>query len=89
MAVPPELTALRAEVDRVDLELLDVLARRREIVARIASLKHARGLAGHDPAREADMLRLLLDEAARRGVPGALVSSVLDAILEDSRGLVR
>jgi chorismate mutase len=88
MALPAQLTALRAEIDRVDLELLDALARRRAVVARIAQVKHAHALAGHDPVREAEMRSALLRQARQRAVPETLVNAVLDAILQDSRGVV-
>jgi len=88
MALPPQLVELRRQVDRVDLELLDVLARRRELVARIADVKRQHSLAGFDPARESEMLDALLREATLRQVPAMLVRAVLGAILDDSRGLV-
>lgn len=83
------LSALRAEIDALDLAWLDVLARRREVVARMRALKRGHALPRLDPERERAVRERLRAEGRARGVPEHLVGRVLDAILEDSRALVQ
>jgi 3-deoxy-7-phosphoheptulonate synthase/chorismate mutase len=54
-----DLKALRAEIDRLNMGLLDLLQERAEVVVGIARLKQAQGLDGHDPGREEEMLQAL------------------------------
>lgn len=82
------LAALRARIDETDRALVALLAARRAIVEEMRALKASHDLPRVDPAREAQMRALLVTEAARLGVPEALVLAVLDAILADSRALV-
>jgi len=79
-----ELDRLREEVDRIDDELIGLLARRRDVVMRIAALKTARGLPVYAPEREEAMLRARRDEAAARGVRPDLVEDMLRRIMRDS-----
>jgi chorismate mutase/prephenate dehydratase len=61
----PTLDDLRGEIDRLDDQLLDLLARRADIAAAIAPLKAALGAPLLRPGREADVLRRLI--AKQRG----------------------
>jgi chorismate mutase/prephenate dehydrogenase len=53
-----ELTALRDQIDEVDKALLDLLARRLELVAEVGEVKSRFGLPIYVPEREASMLGL-------------------------------
>jgi chorismate mutase/prephenate dehydrogenase len=83
-----QLAALRARIDDTDRAIVALLATRRAIVEEMRTLKATHTLPRIDPAREAAMRAALVTEAARLGVPEALVLAVLDAILADSRTLV-
>jgi chorismate mutase len=89
MNTPPELDALRALIDQLDLELLDVLGERRDVVKRVSNVKRQHGLPPLDPGREATMRAALVAAGRERGVPEALVTQVLDAVLADSHQLVK
>ena len=70
-----ELTALRDQIDEVDKALLNLLARRLELVAEVGGVKSRFGLPIYVPEREASML------ASRRrgealGVPPDLIEDV-------------
>ena len=54
------MAEVRAHIDRVNRQLLDLLQQRAELVLRIAEIKRAQGLQGFDPAREDEMLEDLL-----------------------------
>jgi chorismate mutase len=66
MSIDAELAALRAEVDAVNRDLVDVLQRRARLVIQIARRKRALGVPLLDPAREREML----DAALRAPGPG-------------------
>ena len=53
------LAALRAEIDRMDDALHDLLMRRAEVVAQVGAL-HAKGRVPLRPGREASIVRRLL-----------------------------
>jgi chorismate mutase/prephenate dehydratase len=70
----PDLDILRRRIDEIDDRLHDLLIERVEIVARIAEHKRdSGGVAPHQPAREAEILRRLV--ARNRGAlpPASLV----------------
>jgi chorismate mutase / prephenate dehydratase len=71
---PPDLEILRRRIDEIDDRLQDLLIERMEIVSRVAENKQRNGgVAPHQPAREAEILRRLV--ARNRGVmpPASLV----------------
>mgnify|MGYP003593137838 FL=1 len=89
MLPPDELAGLRREIDAVNGELLDLLARRGELVRRLAALA-ARGQApaGRDAAREAEMLARLRAENPGP-YTGEEVEAVFRALFEASLALKR
>jgi chorismate mutase-like protein len=82
--VPPDLATSRAVIDEIDHALLDLVARRRSLVAALFAKKRALGLPLVDPAREVELLADRRAEAERRAVPPELAEEIFRAILEDS-----
>jgi chorismate mutase/prephenate dehydrogenase len=84
-SAPRPLPLLRAAVDALDGELLQVMARRMAVVAEIAAHKRQHGLRVRDPERE----RQVLDDRARRaeqlGLPRGEIESVFRTLLRASR----
>ncbi len=56
----PTLEQLRAEIDRLDGQILPLLNRRAELALEIGAIKHANGSALYVPSRERDVLRRLM-----------------------------
>ena len=56
-----ELARLRAQIDAIDVQLVDVLDRRGALVFAVGDWKRRAGRAAHDPARES----AIIDKAAR------------------------
>ena len=54
---PPELLALRDEIERVDRALVALIAERVALARRVGAAKRAAGLPTLDPAREAAVVR--------------------------------
>ncbi len=74
-AAPPPLEDLRAEVDRVDQSILELLIERADLVQRIGAIKDDRrnDRLAVRPAREAEILRRLVTLAERRFPRAVLV----------------
>lgn len=60
-STPPELEKFRAEIDALDQELMDVIARRFEVVRRVGEYKAKAGLSVVQPERA----RLVIERAER------------------------
>jgi chorismate mutase-like protein len=78
---PPDLEILRRRIDEIDDRLHDLLIERMEVVSRVADSKQrSGGVASHQPAREAEILRRLV--ARNRGpLPAASVVRIWRELL--------
>ena len=66
-AAPPSLSDLRAEIDRIDAAMHELLMERGEIINRLIQVKRtAESGSAFRPAREADMMRRLVER--HRGI---------------------
>ncbi|CAK9885957.1 MAG: T-protein [Candidatus Erwinia impunctatus] len=79
-----ELNVLRDQIDEVDKTLLDLLARRLQLVAEVGEVKSRYGLPIYVPEREASMLASRREEAVKLGVPPDLIEDVLRRIMRES-----
>jgi chorismate mutase len=75
------LKELRARLDVVDAELIELLARRAGIVQEIWAWKQANGVPRIDPARETELRGRLLDQAASLGLSRESVAAILERIV--------
>lgn len=80
-----ELEVLRDAIDAVDRDLVVLLARRRELVRRIASEKRALGMPPFDAAREERVRAAMRAVAAELGVPESSVDALAAMLLDDGR----
>ncbi|RZN48327.1 hypothetical protein EF808_03625 [archaeon] len=80
-----ELDRLRSEINGLDRDLIDILARRMRCVERIAEVKRNEGTPTHVPGREDAVRRAWADESERRGLDPRPMLSILDTILEMSK----
>ena len=72
-----DLEGLRARIDALDAELLELLGERARCAAAIGELKRDAGKAMHDPEREASVLRRL-----RELSDGTLSAESIEAIYQ-------
>lgn len=79
-----ELTALRDQIDDVDKALLNLLAKRLELVAKVGEVKSRFGLPIYVPEREASILASRRAEAEAIGVPPDLIEDVLRRVMRES-----
>lgn len=83
-APAPDLSALRAQMDGVNAQMLDLFERRMGLAAQIAEAKRASGKAVNDPARER---AILAEVRAKAGAGMDSYATVLFSLLmEMSRG---
>ncbi len=78
------LKELRAQIDQVDREMLQLFAKRLQLVAKVGEVKHKHGLPIYAPEREADMLAARRQEAEKIGVPPDLIEDVLRRLMRES-----
>ena len=77
----PDLAQLRAELDRVDRELVGLIARRLEVVADVGRAKAATEHPVRDVPRERAVLDGVVALAEERGVSGELVRRIFREII--------
>lgn len=78
------LAALRAEIDRLDDELLDLLARRMAVSRDIGRYKKEHAIAVLQTARYEELLARRIRQAEVAGMDGDFMRRLLQAIHEES-----
>lgn len=82
--IPPELVEERAEIDRIDRGIVDLLALRAERVDCVVTIKQAYGLEAHQPNRFAEMIADLQAYGASVGISPELINGIWEVIHKDS-----
>jgi chorismate mutase / prephenate dehydrogenase len=85
---PPEsfgLDELRGQIDRLDGELIELLARRGRIVEQIARFKQEHELPTFHPAREENLISARRETAGRAGVDPDYIEDLYRTVLRHSR----
>lgn len=73
LSTTSDLEELRRRLDGIDNNLQDLLVERMAVIARVAAQKQNGSIAPHVPAREAEMLRRLVERQGDRFPAGTLV----------------
>ena len=76
-----ELAALRARIDQLDDEILELIARRVQTALRIAALKRQLGLPIYDPERERDIFTRLCAHAPTPLLPN-MVRRIFERLID-------
>jgi chorismate mutase / prephenate dehydrogenase len=82
---PRPLPLLRAMIDALDSELLQVIARRMALVGEVAAYKRVHGLHIRDATREREVLADRARHAASLGLPSGEIESIFRLLLRASR----
>jgi len=85
MDEPRPLEVLRAHIDAVDHDLLQLLARRNGLVGEVAAYKRAHGVAIRDRARETSLIADRRDRAVPLGLSPDVIESMFRLMLWASR----
>jgi len=83
-SVPAELLILRDDIDSIDAELLQVLAKRFAKTKRVGELKASMDLEPFDGAREAEKLERLRALADDLGLNASLVNELFSRIMREA-----
>ena len=78
------LNHLRQEIDALDRELIQLFAKRLELVTQVGEVKHEKGLPIYVPERELTMLQARREEAAKAGISPQLIEDVLRRFMRES-----
>lgn len=84
----PTLSSLRSEIDRLDLDLVNLLNRRAEIAAQIGQIKHCQGLEIWSAAREDEVIARALS-ASHGPLPNETLRLIFRELMSGSRSLQR
>jgi chorismate mutase/prephenate dehydratase len=84
----PTVATLRAEIDRLDKDLVTLLNRRASIAAQIGQVKEQQGLEIWSPAREEEVLTKAL-EVSRGPLPSETLRLIFRELMSGSRSLQR
>ncbi len=87
MSSDPKLQALRAKIDRADLELLNTLSERMKIVEEIGEYKHESEQEIHDEKRESEVMSARIASGKNRGLSGELIRDIFESIFRHAREL--
>ena len=77
-----DLTAVRAELDAIDEELVGVLCQRAQRINDVIAYKRARGIGVVDRRREDSMLQRIAQVAEARGLDPRIAQQVLRAVID-------
>ncbi len=80
----PELDALRGDIDQIDHELLELLAKRMEISKRIGEYKKAHNMMVVQLGRHDTIMKERTDMGEKLGLPKIFVGRIMSAIHEES-----
>lgn len=78
------LKDLRSEIDSLDRELIQLFAKRLQLVSQVGKVKHQHGLPVYVPQREVEMLQARRLEAEKAGVSPDLIEDVLRRFMRES-----
>jgi chorismate mutase len=84
-AAVAELARCRDEIERIDNEIITLLARRLTLGRRTGDLKRAAGMPILDPTREAAVIRRVTERARDAGLPPEAAREVFWQIVGMSR----
>ncbi|MBI6548975.1 bifunctional chorismate mutase/prephenate dehydratase [Xenorhabdus lircayensis] len=79
-----DLVNLREEISNIDADLLDLLAKRRQLAENIAQTKLLDHRPIRDKNRERELLNTLIDKGKSRGLDGFYITRLFQMIIEDS-----
>ncbi len=79
------ISRLRSHIDLVDREIVRLLARRRGLTLEIGRAKADRGWPVHIPAREAELLEIVREEAILNQLEPWYIERLFNVVLEGSR----
>ncbi|MFM1897448.1 MAG: hypothetical protein RLZZ385_2522 [Pseudomonadota bacterium] len=81
--IPQDLLQVREQIDQIDAELVELLAKRFALTYQVGRLKARNRLEAVDPAREAGKLAALKSLSEERNLNPELVTGIFTAIMAE------
>jgi chorismate mutase len=78
------IDALRAEINRIDLQIIDLIAERQKIAGKIAQVKTHEGLPIHDRIRTHEVLEAAFNAAVEKNINPVYVQKIFETLIEMS-----
>ncbi len=75
------LDTARAEISRVDTEIIRLIAQRQKLAGKIAQIKIAHSLPIHDENRASDVLELVFDQAVESRIDPVSVQKIFEILI--------
>lgn len=82
--IKPQLDELRNEIDIIDSQLVELLAKRRDITTNVGALKSKVGMPIYAPDREAKLISMRREQAIDAGISPELIEDILRRLMRDS-----
>lgn len=79
-----QLAGLRDQIDELDQQLVDLLAKRASVTTKVGQIKSHTGMPTYVPEREAQLIQSRRQQAEEAGVPPDLVEDLLRRIMRES-----
>lgn len=84
-----DIEALRGQIDAINSELLDLIARRLDVSSMIGSIKERSGLPLYSEDRERELLERFREAAIERDIDPDYVEELMTVVLVHSRAAQR
>lgn len=78
------IDALRAEINRIDLQMIELIAERQRIAGKIAQIKTNEGLPIHDGKRTHEVLERAFNAAVEKNINPVYVQRIFELLIEMS-----
>ena len=75
------LEKVRAEISRVDADIIRLIAKRQELAGRIAQIKIAKGIPIHDQQRAVEVLEAVFDQAVELKIDPVSVQNIFEQLI--------
>ena len=79
----PEISGIRSEIDKLDNEILSLLAQRKSLTVQVAEVKDEQKSAVRDISREEQLLRQRISEGRTLGLDPQFVTSVFHEVIAE------
>ncbi len=81
--VPAELADLRKQIDQIDAQIMEALARRFAVTGKVGQLKAQFHLNSVDPVREQEKLQSLRNLATENGLNAEFIDSLFQHVFNE------
>lgn len=79
-----EITEIRKQLDEIDKELLNIIAKRMSLIPKIAEYKKEHNVQRHQPEREKEIIETKRKVAEELGLNPDLVEDIFKRLIEDA-----